>query len=162
MVKEKIVLNKKDMYELLLELYRIATAEHRETLMAKMQLVSSALVGMAILLTFSTFTYYLAKDGLLGNVNIVLFIVFLGLVVVGLFITFGGYFLFLHKLQRTHVVTGFVIEKLLHEIVTGEKNEDDLRTEIIDKFPYHRCIDKMNLRDTRWLKQTILWQKEKL
>ena len=63
MAKEKIVLNKKDMYELLLELYKTATAEHQATLMAKMQLVSSALVGMAILLTFSTFTYYLAPRG---------------------------------------------------------------------------------------------------
>jgi len=43
----------------------------------------------------------------------------------------------------------------------GGKNEDDIRTEIIDKFPYLRCIDKMNLRDAKWLKRTMIMQKEK-
>jgi hypothetical protein len=161
MVKEKNVLNKKDMYELLMELYKISTAEARETLMTKMTLVSSALVGMAILLTFSTFTYYLAKDGVLGNVNIAAFIVFLGLMVFGLFGAFGAYFLYIQKLQRTHIITALVIEKLIQEIVLGKKNEDEIRTEINDKFPYLRCIDKMNLRDAKWLKRTMIYQREK-
>ncbi|MBE3120791.1 MAG: hypothetical protein IMZ53_03625 [Thermoplasmata archaeon] len=161
MAKEKIVLNKKDMYELLLELYKITTSEHRNILMTKMQLISSALVGMAILLTFSTFTYYLAKDGFLGDVNIAAFIVFLGLLVFGLFGAFGGYFLFIHKLQRTHVITALLIEKIIREIVLGEKNEDDLRNEIINKLPYLRVVDKMKLRDKRWVKRSMKYQKEK-
>jgi predicted histidine transporter YuiF (NhaC family) len=161
MAKEKIGFEKTDMYELLLELYKVATAEHRNVLMTKMQLISSALVGMAILLTFSTFTYYLAKDGLLGDINIAALIVFLGLLVFGLFSAFGGYFLFIHKLQRTHVITALIIEKLIGEIISGEKTEDDIRNEIMDNFPYLRVLDKMNLRDTKWVKRSMKWQKVK-
>ena len=63
MAKEKIVFKKTNTYELLLELYKITTVEHREILSTKMQLCSSTLVGMVILLTFSTFTYYLTPRG---------------------------------------------------------------------------------------------------
>lgn len=158
--KKKTDFKKTDIFEVLLELYKIATAECRAVGLMKVQLASSALFGMAILLTFSMFVYYLAKDGFLGDVSIITFVVFLALMVLGLFLVFGAYFLFLNRVQRTQGTTAAVIEKLLREVVSGEKNEDDLRNEILDKFPYLRVADKMNLKDSRWLKHTMKWQGE--
>ena len=153
--KKKTVFKKTDMCEMLLELYKIAAAEGRGYGSMKTQLISSTLFGMAVLLTFSTFIYYLAKDGFLGDINIVIFVVFLALMVVFLFIAFGAYILYLHRVQRTFVITTLVIEKLLREVVSGEKNEDELRDEILDKFPYLRVPDKMNLKNSKWLKRSM-------
>jgi len=158
--KKKTVFKKTDTYEMLLELYKIAAAEGRGYGSMKTQLTSSTLFGMAVLLTFSTFIYYLAKDGFLGNVNIVIFVMFLALMVVFLFIAFGAYILYLQRVQRTFITTTVVIEKLLREVVSGEKNEDELRDEILDKFPYLRVIDKMELKKSRWFKRTVKWQGE--
>lgn len=156
--KKKPVFKKTDMCEMLLELYKINTAEGRGFSSMKIQLISSTLFGMAVLLTFSTFIYYLAKDGFLGNVNIVVFVVFLAVMVAVLFIAFSAYILFLHRVQRTFAITTIVIEKLLREVVSGEKNEDELRDEILDKFPYLRVLDKMKLKKSRWVKRSMKWQ----
>lgn len=158
--KKKTVFKKTDTYEILLELYKVATAECRGAGLMKAQLISSSLFGMAVLLTFATFIYYLAKDGFLGDINIAVFVVFLSLMIFGLFFGLGAYFLFLHRAQRTHATTAAVIEKLLREVVSGEKNEDELRDEILDKFPYLRVVDKMNLKNSKWLKRTMNWQDE--
>ncbi len=156
--KKKTVFKKTDMCEMLLDLYRVATAECRGIGSAKAQLISSTLFAMAVLLTFSTFIYYLAKDGLLWDVNIVVFVVFLALMIFGLFFVFGAYFLFLHRVQRTHAFTAAIIEILLREVVLGEKNEEELRDEILDKFPYLRVVDKMKLKKSRWFKRLMKWQ----
>jgi hypothetical protein len=78
-----------------------------------------------------------------------------------LFVGVIAYCLFLHKVQRVHAITALLIEKLLYDIISGKKNEDEIKSELLGLFPHLRVVKRLKLKGERWVQRSLLWGNEK-
>ena len=149
-------MKKTDLTEFLLDIYKVTASNDHAFGAQKMQLFTTSIFGVTLLVTFTALIYSLLnKDGFLGRFSILSVVTFIGLIVLAMFILFIRYFLFLHKIQRTHAITAFAIEVLLQDAIWGGKEEDEIENEIKKLFPYSRFVDMLKLKEkkltTRWV-----------
>jgi len=145
LARTKIEFEKSDLYDLLLDLYKVTTAESRSVGTQMTQLVANSIFGLAILFALITLTLQLFEVGEPGIFMVIIFFLF----IVGLFTAFARNYWILYGVLRVHVTTALAIELLLHEIILGKKGEEEIKKEFLDKFPY------LNLKP--WEKR-FLWK----
>jgi hypothetical protein len=160
MVKKQTA-KKSEIQEQITNFYKEATANYRTIGSQKVQLISSSVFGMGLLLTFATLIYYLAKDSILVDFGAVWFVVLLFLLILAVFSGIAGYFMFLHKVQRINAITTLLLEKLLKEYLSGEKDEDQVIDEAYKLAPQMRVADGLNAIEKKWFRNSLKTKREK-
>lgn len=160
MVKRGIT-KKPELQSLLLKWYEEASSNYRAIGSQKVQLISSSIFGLGLLITFATLFYYLLKDNLLVDFRAAWFLGILLFLIIVLFVGVGWYFLFLHKVQRVNTITTLLLEKLLKELISGEKDEEQIMNESYEFIPQLRVADRLKVREKRWFKKSLQTDAEK-
>ena len=140
-------MKKDDLNNLLLELYKITTAENRTVGAQMTQLASNSILGLAIIFALVTLALQLLGIGILGLIMLIIFFLF----VIGLLIGFAWNYWILYQVLGIHHITTLSMEILQREIILEKKTEDDLEREIINLFPY------LNLRlsKKKWFRRLL-------
>ncbi|MCJ7697470.1 MAG: hypothetical protein MUO73_03970, partial [Thermoplasmata archaeon] len=121
---------KSELFDLLLDFYKIATAESQSIGTQRMRLIVGSLVGLTVLFAFFGFIN-------LPNTNIFL-MMFMLMLIFALFISIGIIYTILTKVGHQHEVTALLIEEFIRDYLLEKKDEEDIKIEILNRLPYSK------------------------
>ncbi len=127
MAEKKVEFKKTDLFDLLLDFYKVATAESQSIGTQRMRLIAGSIVGVTVLFAFLNFT----------NNNILL-VGFMLTLVITLFILIGVEYIILTRVGHQHEVTALLIEEFIQEYLEKGKTEEELKKEIVKRLPYSK------------------------
>lgn len=136
MIKENSDFQKRNLYNILSDLYNVSTAESQSLGTQKAQIFSNSITGLIIILTLMTLIYQLNKDRLITDVFVYSVIVFLLVIIITFFSVVILYYNQLRIISHRIIKNVQSIEELQKEIILSDITEKQLQKRIIKLFPY--------------------------
>jgi len=154
------ITKKSELQTLVLKLYAEASSNYRAIGSQKVQLISSSIFGISIIILLFTLIYNLYKDAFMHPLSLIL-IIPLVLIIIGSFAGISWYFIFIRKIQRVHWINTLLLEKLLKDLNSGDIKKEEVSDRLYEFIPQTYMARKLKLKNKFWFKNSLETEKEK-
>ena len=138
---------------ILLTLYKEVNEKERNFSLRKTQLISNGLLGLSILLLVLNL---IIKTDIINNTFLSIILLFVVLIMIGMFTLYIIYISVLNKYHRIHCITQAIIEKNLYEYISNENKRKTIKKNFFNLLPFMRLIEKRNLYKPKWWENWFL------